>query len=74
MADDELLLACEAAPRFGLNAKAIILKAAAESDEEALPSVQSPADGEEDVLGLDLGAARVGAAGAMYSQHASLSS
>ncbi|KAK2077722.1 hypothetical protein QBZ16_004568 [Prototheca wickerhamii] len=37
MADDELLRACEAAPKFGLNAKALILEAAALGDDEDGP-------------------------------------
>ncbi|KAL6778644.1 hypothetical protein ACKKBF_B15570 [Auxenochlorella protothecoides x Auxenochlorella symbiontica] len=44
MPADELLQACAAAPRFGVNAKAIILQAAAEVDEEEEPPVPPQLD------------------------------
>ena len=52
MADDELLRACEAAPKFGLNAKALILEAAALGDDEdgPLEPVRSAAEGARAVL------------------------
>lgn len=52
MADDELLRACEAAPKFGLNAKALILEAAALGDDEdgPLEPVRSAAEGALAVL------------------------
>lgn len=52
MPADELLQACAAAPRFGVNAKAIILQAAAEVDEEEEPPVPPQLDGGSEVVGM----------------------